>query len=317
MNYIVKIVLSANESNIDILNGKIKNWYYSWKNNLITAYSFVNKKEDDQFNSVFNSLRSTKGLNLGLLIDCLTILSNVGVNTDLTISINDNYQLYKLNKKFIVSSIEDIKNNSNLLVMIQNGQGDGEWPIRKRNNIKCNLNINEITISNSIIDYFKSKTRFSSIELKLLNYWRKGIDLENLTFYDESYLAFYKIMEYFGQKANISNSQIPFIYKTDTQKYAYRIAKGTGLKNITKKNIEMLCHFISIRNNWDIAHAKVSSLPKNMENGLYFSYYNNVWDLHHHIKEIARLSIFNLIGLRAFKLIVDGGLYKLSLIKKT
>lgn len=149
-----------------------------------------------------------------------------------------------------------------------------------------------------------------------MNYWRRGFDLGNLTYEDESFLAFYKILEYFESKYEPSMTQQAEIIrqeKSKTKRKAMRIAVASGVKKpLEKRKIELLMDCIHIRNTFDIAHMRIKPLPESREGALYFTYIEGVWDTHDHIKELSRLFILRLIGIKELELHVDGGLYRLT-----
>lgn len=312
MQYILKQTLKSNNSNINIDSATVSNWCFSWINNNITAYSLIKAKGNDR-PLVHELLEDTSSLNLGLLVDVLAFVTNVGVNTDITISLQIDYLLYEVSG--VSSTPQRVSDYEKLISAgkrVEHGQGDKEWPVRTDFAITTNLSVEELSLTDYLLEELSKKKKFTNSELKLLNYWRRGVDLENLTYWDESFLAFFKILEYFEKKSNIPNSKIPAKYKTDREKAAYRMSQGAGVQKINNGNLKLLMEFIDIRNNWDIAHTRVKYLPKNLDGGFYFTYYDNMWDTHHHLKDIARLFILSTLGIKNMELVVDGGLFKLQ-----
>jgi hypothetical protein len=311
MQYIVKLTLKVNNSNFHVDDAAIRNWAFHWKNNVITAYSSIWTKGNVK-PQVYEMLEDVSTLNLGLLVDLLTFTTNVGVNTNITISLEINYVLFEVSG---VSNPKKISQYEELISSgkkIEQGISDKEWPVRTDFSITTNLSLEEQTLANYLLDELSKKARYTDAELKILNYWRRGVDLENLTYWDESFLSFFKILEYFKKRCNIPNAAIPAKYKTDKEKDAYRISLGAGLAKINKGNIKLLTEFIDIRNNWDVAHTRVKYMPKSVEGGMYFTYYYNMWGTYHHLKDVARLFILSFLGIKKMQLIVDGGLFKLQ-----
>ena len=147
---------------------------------------------------------------------------------------------------------------------------NGNDPIRINDNSSLQLSNEALEEIYSILSRVSAINKYSNTIKKLINYWRKGVDLDHLQFVDESFLSFYKIIEYISKRANLHNKDIPTrFHKTSSLKMAYKFAVGAKLKRPTKAQYEMLSDFIDIRNNWDIAHSKIRPLPNNNTSNLF------------------------------------------------
>ena len=311
--HLVEIHLKTTKSNINIGEGKIMNWIFSWINNQVTAFSIL-KYEGDIAEDIFSLIVNTNRLNLGLLIDALSMIVNVEINKSIAISTQIEALVFEINKPSNkVDKIVDVlslKRGAKLL--INAGEIGEEKPKRIDDGLTITLSKDQLNLIDVLLKKFEPKNKYLVSDYKLMNYWRRGVDLDNLTLWDESYLAFYKILEYFEKKSNVKNSVIPTKFNTKSLKSAYRIAKGGGLRRITNKQFEMLSDFVILRNNWDIAHTRINVLPNERESALYFTYYSNMWDYNSHISEITRLMILKHLGINKFQLVVEGGLYTLK-----
>lgn len=310
-DHVIVVTLKTTKSNISIPEGKIGHWYFNWQNNLVTAYALT-AYQGNTISDPFDLIANTDKLNIGLLIDALSMCVNLDVNTSIAISTEINTKVYKLQHTTRVKTINDIiQLLSSAIVICNFGHIGEEKPKRIDESLTVTLVEERLKVMDFMLACFKQKISFTDVEMKLMNYWRRGVDLDNLTFWDESFLAFYKILEYFEKKANIKAKAIPTQYKTRTMKSAYRIAQGTGLTKLTRRQLELLGNFIYLRNHWDIAHTKTSSLPKERESALYYTYHLGMWNYQSHACQLTRLMILKQLGFNNFQLKNDGGLYKL------
>lgn len=307
---IIEIKLKTTNCNIAVKNGHIGMWYFNWENNMITAYTYLTY-DIQNIGDIFEKTRSTA--DLVLLVDILTLVVNQDVNTSVVIStepIINSYIGNITNRSQSVdqfcAEIKGLKHQSNTSCLNSNDS------YRIDSNLKLNLPEEALQCIYSLLQQVSVKNKFSNELKKLINYWRKGVDLDHLHFIDESFLAFYKIIEYISKKANIPDKGIPNEYlKTKSIKMAYKIAVGANLKKPTDKQYQMLSDFVDIRNNRDIAHTKIRPLPDNNMSGLYYSYMDDIWDYHSHICQITRMVLLREVGISGISLINDGGLYKL------
>lgn len=310
---VIRIKLKTSICNIVIKNGHIGRWYFNWEHNLITAYTYLSydvKSPSD----IFEQTRTTG--DLALLIDVLTLVTNQDVNTSIVISTDpaiDSFTGKITNRSKSAdqfsTEIKSLKHQSNASCINGNDA-------QRIDNSSLTLSNDALQIIYTLLSRLTLINKYSKELKKLINYWRKGVDLDHLQFVDESFLSFYKIVEYVSKKANLRDKDIPAKYsRSASLKTAYKFAVGAKLKRPNKAQYQMLSDFIDIRNNWDIAHTRIRPLPDNEVGGLYYSYLNDVWDYHSHICQITRMTLLRECGLTDVALVNDGGLYKLTLYK--
>src|SRR3989339_89759 len=284
---IIRLKLKTSVCNIIIENGHIGKWFFDWENNLVTAYTYLSYDTKNP-GDLFEQTRISA--DLALLVDVLTIVTNQDINTSVVIStepIIDSFVgevTYKSKSVDIfLVEIRGLKHQSNASCL------NGNDPIRINDNSSLQLSNEALEEIYSILSRVSAINKYSNTIKKLINYWRKGVDLDHLQFVDESFLSFYKIVEYISKKANIRDRDIPTKYlSTSSLKTAYKFAVGAKLKKPTRAQYQMLSEFIDIRNNWDIAHTRIHPLPENDSGGLYYSYMGDVRDYHSHICQITR-----------------------------
>ena len=91
------------------------------------------------------------------------------------------------------------------------------------------MRLNEIEKMITLFD----NCNITTTDKKLLNYWRKGVDLDQIGYLEESYLAFFKIVEYFFKCSTLNILDIPKKYHNDKSMVAaYKFANGTKLKKL-------------------------------------------------------------------------------------
>lgn len=243
--------------------------------------------------------------------------------TDLPISSRFEYCVFTLNNKI---NIYDLNSNfENLLnelikksVKRESGSfvngGDLLKVVDK--NQKNNFNKEKLDLIDNLLDWFR-KTKAKRSIRKLLNYWRKGFDLEIVTLWNESFLSLYKILEYFEKnfnKNNVTDNLIKKLNQTNSkaEKKSIKIILAAGFKKIKQSHINLIKNIITIRNNFDIAHVRIYPLSADKNERLYYTYYHQYWDIHDHLKEITRLIIIKKLGFRNFYLKNEGGLLSLK-----
>jgi hypothetical protein len=304
---IIRIRLKTSICNIVVKNGCVGRWCFNWENNLITAYMYINYNIQSQ-SDIFEQTRTIG--DLALLIDVLTLVTNQDVNTSVSIStdpIIDSFtgQITYRSKSAdqFLMEIRSLKHESNARCI--NGNDT-----QRIDNSTLQLSNKSLNTIDTLLSRLSLINKYPKELKKLINYWRKGVDLDHLQFVEESYLSFYKIIEYISKSANLSDKDIPTKYHLNPSlKTAYKFTVGAKLKKTTKAQYKMLSEFIDIRNNWDIAHAKIRPLPDNDAGGLYYSYMGHVWDYHRHICQITRMTLLGKSGLTGLSLENDGGLY--------
>lgn len=309
MNYIFEVKLKAENSNFSLEDGILENWRYSWRNNEITALIYGSQRVRENISSPFDELETYN--KLGLLIDVLSFSS------ELPISANIDYRLYEVNP----SNKINLKDTSQAWITIlqsvrrqkhlEHVDSGDDWPIRIDSHTTHNFNDKQIELIRYLLNFF-SKIKFSNTAIKLLNYWRRGFDLDTLNYWDESFLVFFKILEYFEKQYNpgsdFSLDKRIKLVRTKIKKKALKIAGGAKASKVDKYLVRLLTDCISARNRFDIAHMRIKPLPRNREGAFYFTYYYNIWDLHDDIKELTRLFILKYLGVRGISLKSDGGL---------
>ena len=307
---VTRIKLKTSVCNIVIKNGHIGRWYFNWESNLITAYTYLSYDVKNP-SDIFEQTRTTA--DLVLLIDVLTLITNQDVNTSVVISTDpviDSFTGQITNKSKSVdqfsNEIKNLRHQSNASFL----NGNDAQRIEKSSQ---KISDESLNIIYTLLSRLSLINKHSKELKKLINYWRKGVDLDHLQFVDESFLSFYKIVEYISKKANIRDKDIPTKYlSTSSLKTAYKFAVGAKLKKPTRAQYQMLSEFIDIRNNWDIAHTRIHPLPENDSGGLYYSYMGDVRDYHSHICQITRMTLLRECGLTGLSLVNDGGLYTLT-----
>ena len=309
MQYIFILRIEAEKSNLSIEDKTLGNWRYSWNNNIITAITYGSSAVRRNLGATFEELETPQ--KLGLLVDALTFCS------DLCISAKINYDLFELtsginiedtSRTFAATLSEIIKNKK-----VENGSSTDEWPIRINPGTSNTFSTEKIEIVKFLLDAF-SKVNFVNTKIKLLSYWRRGFDLNELTYWDESFLACFKILEFFEKqycrgKNKLIDKRIKLV-KTGNRKKALKIGGGVNLPVVDNFLVKLLSDAINVRNNFDIAHMRIRPLPQERNGALYFTYYDQIWDLHDDLLELTRFFILKYFGVKGVGLKGDGGLLK-------
>ena len=316
MKYAFVLKIKTSNCNIQIDDKILSDWRYSWKNNQITALTFGNSRVVTGGSAPFEELETPS--KLGLLVDVLSFC------TDLVISTKIDYDLYEVNSRHDIYVTNKTITFSELLRQIlstkhlHHGSSLDEWPVRIQSNTSNPLNPEKLELGNYLLDSLSTK-KFHKTQLKLLNYWRRSFDLNELTYWDESFLACFKILEYFENlyvrgKNKIIDKRIKLV-KTKAKKRALRIGSGANLSKVSNFWVQLLSDAITARNRFDIAHMRMRPLPKSRDGALYFTYYDSIWDLHDDLLELTRFCILKYLGVPNIGLRGDGGLLQLFLIK--
>jgi len=163
-------------------------------------------------------------------------------------------------------------------------------------NIEIKFNKKSILSNQHLLGSIFSSNKLNSIATSLLNYWKKAYILFILGYREESFLNYYKILEYFLKK-NIPDDSIDDLI----EKYSL------SDKKIAKRLFES---FIGIRNHWDIAHKKIKKCQKdtyaNVRDEFFnISSYDQLWEKYDDIKEISRFLIFKYLGIEKIKLNIN------------
>ena len=330
MKHLFKITLITTKSNISIPESRIGKWLFKWENNLITAYAISNY-ESAQISQPFELVNKTNRLNLGLLIDTLTIVVNQDVNTSIGISTEPITNIYKGLKTPNLKSINEVNAYLGTSKSVCNARSVDNNSRVVDDSTTITFSKSQLLVIQELISRL-DKVKISNVNLKLMNYWRKGVELDRLQFMDASYLSFYKIIEYFISKAKINENPYErlikhllkcfpklskLFYKNQRKSLsgAKKFADGAKLNKPEIDHLELIADFIDMRNNWDIAHMRISPLPSDRSGRLYYSHIEDAWDYHSHICQITRLVILKNFGFNNLGLEEDGGLLKLIIVK--
>jgi len=314
MGHLIKITLKTTKSNINIPEGKIGKWVFSWLNNQIEAFAEA-EYNATSVSDPLDLVTKTNKLDLALLVDCLTMIINQEVNTSIVISTNPTIFVYQKSSSKRITSIHEARVHTKSMRPLCNASLLGEeFPKRIDDGVTVTLSEDRIKVLFYLLDFFSKKKSYKNIHLKLMNYWRKGADLDQLMLIDESFLAFFKIIEYYINRSNVKESDIPSKFQEPRSlQDAYRFSLGTGLTSMQQDQLQLISDFVHIRNNWDIAHVKIGNLPDDKSGSLYYSHIDDAWEYHSHICQISRLIILNDLGVKDLKLENSGGLLELSL----
>lgn len=329
MKHLIKVTLKATKSNINITEGRIQRWLFKWENNAITAYA-ISDYETAQISQPFDLVNKTNKLNLGLLIDALTIASNQDINTSIEISTEPVIDVYKTAKAPNIKSISQVTQLLRGARKVCNASSAGGNSGEVDGSITITFSKDQLLVIQDLISRLE-KAKITNVNSKLMNYWRKGVELDRLQFMDASYLSFYKIIEYFISKSKLTDSpyqqfikhllkcspklsKLLYKHQRRSLRGAEKFAEGAKLINPQADQLELIANFIDMRNNWDIAHMRISPLPFDRSGRLYYSHIEDAWDYHSHICQITRLVILKNLGLNGLGLEEDGGLLKLIIV---
>lgn len=313
MNYFFELNLDVEPNNIVIPDGYLGDWRYLWSGSKISALTVGGRSVNKEIHSTFEELESPR--KLGYLVDVLCFCS------DLTISSKIAYVLFgstKIRKADVMDREKDFLYASRLTrsqKALHRGSSSDEWPVRVKPKTSHTYNPQKLKLVDDLLVDF-SNIKANTTGLKLLNYWRRGFDLENLWYWDESFLAFFKILEYFASRYKKSMSpqidQKIGSVSDKSSKKALKMIGGAGYSKADKFLTRVLSEAVVMRNRFDIAHMRIRPLPEQRQAALYFTYYDDMWDLHDHLKEIARIFIMRFLGIKGYVLKADGGLLALE-----
>ena len=316
MKYVFIVKIKSGNSNIQIEDGIIGDWRYSWTNNQIVAITSGSNKVNSGISTPFNELETPS--KLGLLVDVLSFCS------DLAVSAKIDYDLYEVNTQNRIQLKNAILTFSDVLSQVlsykhlQHGSSSDDWPIRIQSNTSHTFNNEKLELTKYLLDSL-STIKYQNTRLKLINYWRRSFDLNGLTYWDESFLACFKILEYFEGLYKKGNNKLVDkrikLVKTKTKKRALKIGGGVNLSKVDNFLVQLLSDSIIARNRFDIAHMRIRPLPNSRDGALYFTYYDSIWDLHYDLLELTRFFILKYFSIPGVGLKVDGGLLQLHLIR--
>jgi len=160
----------------------------------------------------------------------------------------------------------------------------------------------------------------------LVQLWRRGYEFDEMNYFSEAYLNFYKIFESIGKKVPRGTNPRWQVLKTKYIDDPSFIATN----NINAKDVRFagsffvalkftpsdaqflsICRVASIRNNYGIAHAVSKTSFKYSSIGQYDDYYESmVMDLLN-VKEIARYAVLVITGYKSYWLDGNNGSFLL------
>lgn len=295
--------LRTAKSNMIIHDFRVGGWRGQWKDNNIVA---LHKYKHDKNNLGGVHKYLDQEYILGYLVDVATIAS------DIIISTKNQYYLYEADKSLQRNLYDPSSDIDNVLAqargakVVEDGRSEEDFPVRINEKWSENYHANWIALTAHILSSFGEKTlkdRRAMVGAKLLNYWRRGFDLKNFAYDEESFLAHYKILEYFEKRGTGAS-------------FGERVITGAGITKDLSEYYSLLGDFQAIRNNLDVAHTRVSKIPAERNPGLYFGYISGVWDYHDDLQEISRLLLLNFLGVPNLMLVSRGGLLQLQLGEK-
>ncbi len=264
--------------------------------------------------------------NIAPLIDLITLSSKIIISNEY------NGLAFKsdsaLNKNFYNKDISfrdflnKIKSKNPLYKF---SMGD-EWPIIIKKNEEINFNDDKIDFIKYLLDNICSKPKINSISISLLNYWRIGYSLQELWLWQESYLNYFKIIEYFLEKNRSILGNLPIIKKIFNYFTKKSLLHRTILKMLNDFSIDtntvkikLVKDFNKIRNNKDIAHKKIKKQLTNQKSIIRaelfnLSYYDELWDYWEDIRELSRFLILKYLGLKKIELKIEADFLEIKLL---
>lgn len=199
-----------------------------------------------------------------------------------------------------------------------------DWPVVIKDNETTTFTPEKLSLGKQTLDYLLQYSKYTEAHITLLNYWRKGYVLNELWFWDESYLNYYKIIEYFLNKYRSKTKLITRLLnaisnrKSNTSLNDAKSLLNKLHLNSTNENAELILILQMIRNKLDIAHNRIKR--KNGNNALTyresfysFSYYMDYWNYWDNAEELSRLLLLRSLEYYDVGLYPDGGLLKLKL----
>lgn len=320
--YFLYIKFKSSKGNFNF-QGKFQKLFYSISDECVEILCQIGSKENESSRlREFDEIQKIKGV--GTFLDILAL------STEILTSCDYEGRVYRIDdetkQEFYSNSTDFRKLISKRLVCLNNFSCDSNFSVIKEGR-NCNYSIEAMKLFQYLLEGFEKCEIKNSNMVSVLNYWRKGLtlDLEHLGFGEESYLNFYKIIEYFFEINSFSSSvKIPFIKlslyikkeKIGDKKINNTLINKFNIKN-NKALTEMIMDFIEIRNNWDVAHQKTKK-SKHVEDRDYWfniTLHEDIWNYNDYIKEISRFIILRYLGFDNLQLVSNGGLYELSLIK--
>ena len=219
---------------------------------------------------------------IGLIMDIITVVTEIIISSDYDGMIFDHDEKILNNFYNEARSFDDIYNEIKQLRRLTNiGMQSNFFP--PTNNKTVTFSEEKIKNINYLLDNFFKKNKFNNTQISLFNYWKKGLILLDLHYMEESFLSFYKILEFFLSKYKSSEAVDNLIEEFDIKD-----------KCISKR---LISSFVKIRNNYDIAHMKIKRGFPNRDEFFNLSFYDNFWEKYYDIKEVVKFLIFKYVNI--------------------
>ena len=232
---------------------------------------------------------------IGLIMDSITAVTDIIISTDYEgLVFKKDSGLIKIYYDTNINFDQFYDRIKSLKLEIKISAHTDFYP--KIGNTKIKFNEKSIISNHYLLENLFSSNKLNSIAISLLNYWKKAYILFRLGHREESFLNYYKILEYFLTK-NMSDDVIDGLidkYSLSDRKIAKRLFES----------------FIEIRNHWDIAHKKIKRLQKDKyatvrDEFFNISPYDQLWEKHGDIKEISRFLIYKYLKIKKIKLDIN------------
>lgn len=321
--YLLYIKLKSSKGNFKF-QGRFGELLYAISDECVEILCQFKNKESEPFKlGEFDEIRKTKGI--GTFLDILTLSTEILTSCDYEGRV---YEIdNKIKKEFYNSSSAFRKIISKKLVCLNSFSYDSSFSAIKEGQ-GYDYHPETMELFRYLLKGFEKCKIENPNMLSILNYWRKGLtlDLEHLGFGEESYLNFYKIIEYFfGNNSFSSLVEIPFIrifLYIKKEKISVRKINDILINKFNTKNTrglpEMILDFIEIRNNRDIAHSKIKKTGnvKNRNDWFNITLHEDIWDYNDYLKEVSRFLILRYLKFNNLQLINRGGLCELKYHQK-
>jgi len=326
-HYLLFIQFRKTETNLHYSNVKNSNRFELLGNefNVITHFKSSNEISASDYPEIEES--AIRGYSkIGFLIDIITICAENIISNKydgFAFAVNENivneFYNQRINFQDFLKIIKGIK------PLFSFGFGD-EWPIVIEKGEKISYSEKKTQNIKYFFDCFANISKLDKNIMSLLNYWKMGYTLQKLWFWHESYLNYYKILEYFLK--NYRNSFNNCISKNFLNFFQRRNIKKLNISKLlmdysldpTVVNEKLILDFIEIRNNEDIAHSKIKKqMMKKNSNSIIraelfnFSYYDEIWEYLEDIRELSRYLIFKYLNFKNIELKTEGGSLEIEL----
>ena len=320
--YFIYLHFKISKSNF-VFSGKFRNYFFKILGDKLEIITVFKSKNDldklANFSDSQDEIAKSEGF--GLLLDVIAL------STKLLVSNQSDGFVYSSTSQLLSDFHNDKKSFDELNNELKKQKGYscgllGEWPIVIQEGASITLTSDSLDFYKYLLNHLISFTKYKNSHISLFNYWRKGLVLDELWFTDESFLNYYKIIDYFLEKHRKNNGLIKkllaLFLKRKLELSEEDVRKTIQTLNLSpdKENIKLIFEFREIRNNGDIAHPSIkktqggSAVVK--RGNLYsFSNYDNLWWYWDLIEEITRLFLLRHANLLDVKLVPDGGLLSL------